>query len=231
LREFEYSAQHLSALLRLATKYDAQYLRTHVINHLNQIFPALPSIVHYDLAQSRRLCFDASDIIRICNVVNELKLDRLAASLTYTCAVDLSSEAIVEGQPSNGQTAELDAWPKRCALKVRNYVLQRIERLFSAWINDFHEEWYGCTAVTDCRFEVMDLKRIAQSLAWTARVNIPPWRLDDRVLLPADAKGFDNDPHHWGALSSRVKGLCEPCKYSFGAQLHRDARNNLGMYT
>jgi hypothetical protein len=172
--------------------------------------------VHYDLAQSRRLCFDASDIIRICNVVNELKLDRLAASLAYTCAVDLSSEVIVEGQRSNGQMAELDAWPKRCALKVRYYILQHIESMFS-WINDSHEEWCGCTAVTACRSGIMDHKSIAHSLGWTARVNIPPWRLDayDRVLLPAEAKGFDNDALHWGTLSSRVKGLCEPCKYAF----------------
>jgi hypothetical protein len=206
----EYNGFEISALLRLATKYDAQKLRAHLVKHLCQIFPTSPFIADYDLAQPRRRQFDAIDIMVTCNVVNQLKLERLAASLMFVCAVDLSPAVIMEGNCHNCRTVELDAWCKRSVLKVRSDILKLLEAFFRPWTD--YGTLPGCVTQWDCRPRGQVLKDTVFSLDWDEWLNIPPWSLDDRVSEPSATV---RTRHHWDALSSRVQ-LCAWCKNSFG---------------
>jgi hypothetical protein len=213
---------HISALLRLATKYDTQELRARVVGRLSQIFPTSRCYDEYALAQPRRLHFDTSDTIVLCNLADQLQLNRLSVSLTYSCAVDLSPQVIMEGRRVDDKLIELNAWLKRSVLKVRMSIVAEMDTLFEPWMYHDLDETMArqCSDFDTCRRRCKFLKSTLSPLDWQMRLNVPPWRFGDLADVSSKAKGFDRDSYHWASLSDHV-GFCVVCTSAFATKYER----------
>jgi hypothetical protein len=207
----EYSVTHISALLRLAIKYDANELRARVLGHLDQIFSTSSSVIDYNFAQPRRLRFDAFDMIAMCNLANELKLERLAASLSYTCATTLSLKETIEGCRCDDRVAELDPSSKRAVLELRTSIVKELDYFFPPWDEDTNTTTWSdkCSHQQSCRRKHRIIKEAVYRLDWDQRITLPPWSC--QVVTES--------------LAQKVN-TCKSCKKAL-AQRYRAMRQNL----
>jgi hypothetical protein len=202
--------------MRLASKYAAEGVLRRCAEQLRDIFPISPSIDDYDAALPRRYRLSPAEVIMFANVVQELQVSRLVASLAFTCALDMSPETIVEAATIGECNVELSPRMKRNALKVRAGVVRLLDDLFGKWIITTSS---NCTQKDMCLTYSRATKAVLLSSDWSARVNLPPYKADERLAGSNFGCFYQDDQWHWLPLSRPTvyvaNHFCFPCMVAF----------------
>jgi hypothetical protein len=129
--------------------------------------------------KSARAFGSASRWIVMCNLANELELERLAASLSYTCATTLSLEETIDGCRCDDRVVELAPSSKRAVLKLRASIMEELDDLFPPW-NELEDDttWSAkCKRPESCRRQHGSIKHAVYQVGWDGYITLPPWRL------------------------------------------------------
>jgi hypothetical protein len=201
--------------MRLASKYAADGVLRRGVEHLQDIFPVSPSIHDYDASLSRRFRLSPAEVTTLANLVQELQIPKLVASLAFTCALDLSLKTIVEGVTVNERNIELSPWMKRNALRVRTGVVGLLDNFLCRWIVATST---NCTQKDICLTHSRATKTVLLSSAWSARANLPPYTADER-LTGQSRRLYEGAAYHWLPLCRPgvhvAESLCGPCQRAF----------------